>query len=205
MRTNHGSSCRAGWLLGGLLVFALGTAASAGEPAAPEMTPEQQAMMEAMAKAGALGEQHAWLATLAGSWTFTGTFWMGPEGPPTTSSGTAERTLIHGGRVLVETVRTEFEGQPFEGQGMTGFDNVTKRWWSTWTDTMSTGLMTSVGTCREGRCEFEMTGPDPLTGGMSSTRGTSEHNGDRELHTSWAKGPDGKEWKTMELVYTRKK
>lgn len=187
------------------LALTVTVAVRAEEPAAPAMTPEQQAMMEAMMKAGIPGEQHAWLATMAGSWEFSGTFWMGPGGPETKSTGSVERTLMHGGRVLVETVKSEFDGQPFEGQGLMGYDNVTARYWSTWTDNMMTGLMTATGTCDSGKCSFEMKGSDPVTGEIATTRGTAEYTADREVHAAYAKGPDGAEWKTMELVYTRKK
>lgn len=175
------------------------------EPAPPQMSAEEQAMMEKMMAAGVPGEPHAWLSSMAGSWEFSGTFWMGPGGTETQSTGTIERSMALGGRVLVEKVTSEFEGQPFEGHGMLGYDNVSKQYWGTWNDNMMTGIMTSWGSCEAGKCEFQMKGYDPMTGEYTTTRGVSEHTADREVHTAWAKGPDGKEWKTMELVYTRKK
>ena len=46
-------------------------------------------------------------------------------------------------------------GTPFTGHGMTGYDNVTGKYWSTWTDSMSTGIMVSEGSCdAEGVCTF---------------------------------------------------
>ena len=51
------------------------------------------------------------------------------------------------GRVLIEEVTSSMMGMPFTGHGMTGYDNVTGKYWSTWTDSMSTGLMVSEGTC----------------------------------------------------------
>ena len=38
-------------------------------------------------------------------------------------------------------------GIPYRGHGMTGFDNVTDKYWSTWNDSMSTGIMVTEGTC----------------------------------------------------------
>ena len=47
---------------------------------------------------------------------------------------------------------------------------------------------------------------DPLTGKTKTSRMTSRDEGpDKELQEFWEKGPDGKEYKSMELVYTRKK
>ena len=38
-------------------------------------------------------------------------------------------------------------GMPFTGHGMRGYDNVSGKYWSTWNDSMSTGMMVSEGTC----------------------------------------------------------
>jgi hypothetical protein len=129
--------------------------------------------------------------------------WMAPGAPPSVSKGTAERSMILGGRVMVEKVTSEMLGQPFEGFGMTGYDNVSQKYWGTWNDNMMTGQMSSTGTCAAGKCDFQMTAWDPVTGKLSSSRMTSEHTGNRELHVMYGPGPDGKEFKMMELAYTR--
>jgi len=194
----------------GIAAFALTACAAlvaAQEGAqAPPMSPEEQKMMAAMEAAAKVGPEHQWLATCAGSWDVTVTMWMQPGAEPIVSKGTSERTMMLGGRVMTEKVVAEMMGAPFEGHGMAGFDNVSKKHWGTWNDNMMTGLATSSGTCdAKGECEFTMSGWDPITGTLKSTRWTAEHGADRELHAMYDKGPDGKEFKTMELVYTRKK
>jgi hypothetical protein len=173
----------------------------------PEMSAQEKAMMDAMMKAGTPGPQHQWLASKAGSWTFAGKFWMSPEKPPMESTGTVERTAMWDGRVLAETVKSEMMGMPFEGHGMSGYDNVKKEFWGTWNDNMSTGLMVSSGTCDDkGNCTFKSTYTDPMTGESRESRMTSRSEGsDKEVMEAFDKGPDGKEYKSMELVYTRKK
>ena len=52
--------------------------------------------MEAWIKAATPGEPHAWLATLAGTWRFEGTFWSAPGTEPSKSQGTAERAMLLG-------------------------------------------------------------------------------------------------------------
>lgn len=168
----------------------------------PEMSPEQQAMMEAMERAGTPGPQHQELAAMAGSWTFEGTFWMDPDTPPMQSTGTAERTVIMDGRVLSEKVSSSFHGQPFEGMAMMGYDNITGKHWSTWIDNMSTAVMTSTGSCSQGKCELHGTMTDPVTGKEMPTRMTAEHQADSEVHRMYCT-QDGKEMQTMELKYTR--
>lgn len=169
----------------------------------PAMSAEEQAMMEAMQRAGTPGPQHATLAAMAGEWTFEGTFWMSPDQEPMTSTGTASRSMILDGRVLVEKVTSSFMDQPFEGQGAIGYDNVTGTYWSTWMDNMSTALMTSTGSCNEGKCEWHMTGTDPMTGKPAKMRMTSEHGPDSELHRAYEVGEGGTERLTMEFRYKR--
>src|SRR5258705_13645039 len=62
-------------------------------------------------------------------------------------NGTATRIMTLGGRVLVEELICSMMGTPFVGRGTMGYDNVTGKYWSTWNDSMSTGLMVSEGTC----------------------------------------------------------
>jgi len=190
-----------------LLALSLMTAPARaqGGGEAPQMSPEEQAMMAAFEKAATPGEAHAWLASTAGSWSFQGRFWTQPGAEPTSSNGTAERTVLLGGRVVREVVTSEMWGQPFEGIGHTGFDNVTGKFWSTWTDSMSTSLMTSTGTCEGGVCIYEGTNTDPLTGKPATARMVSRHEPGREIHEMFGAGPDGKEFKMMELVYARAK
>lgn len=180
-------------------------AAPAG--ASPSMPPEVQQMMEASMKAGTPGKQHEWLARKTGMWEFKGRFWMDPSMPPVDSTGTAERTVLLGGRVLAETLESEFMGQPFEGYALTGYDNVQKHFWSTWSDNMSTSVILSTGECDDpGKCTLSGEYPDPVSGAMKTMRMVSRDEGpDKEVHEAFDVGPDGKEHKTMELVYTRKK
>lgn len=169
----------------------------------PGVTPE---MMAAWQAAMTPGPEHEKLAAMAGTWTFTGTFWMAPGAPPETSTGRAEREMTLGGRVLAERVESELMGQRFEGLGLSGFDRVSGRYWGTWNDNMGTGLMIAEGTCAEdGSCEFTGTWNDPMLGGPKTVRMTMKSGPDREVHAMYDKAPDGTEFKSMELVYTRSK
>lgn len=166
----------------------------------PGMSAEDMAAWE---KATSPGPEHAHLAEMAGDWTFEGTFWMAPGAPPMTTTGTAARKMIMDGRVLLEKVETEWQGQAFEGLSMTGFDNVSGAYWGTWFDNMSTGLMTTTGSCADDRCEFTGSFNDPMSGRSKSVRMTMTMKDGKEIHASYEPGPDGGEFKSMELVYTR--
>ncbi|HLF55641.1 MAG TPA: DUF1579 family protein [Thermoanaerobaculia bacterium] len=193
---------RAAWIAALAVCLAAAGWAQGGE--APAMSAEEAAAMAAFERAATPGEAHAWLASLAGEWEFHGNFWMAPGTEATHSMGTAVREAILGGRVVREVVISEMFGQAFEGIGHTGFDNVTGQFWSTWFDNMSTSLMMSTGACDGGVCTFEGTNTDPMTGKAAKARMVSQHEGNREIHEMWGPGPDGADFKMMELTYTRK-
>ncbi len=72
------------------------------------------------------------------------------------------------GRVMSEDFKGSMMGMPFTGHGMHGYDNVTGKHWSTWNDSMSTGLMVSEGTCdAKGACTFTGSWNDPITKGKT--------------------------------------
>jgi hypothetical protein len=72
-------------------------------------------------------------------------------------------------------------------------------------DGISTSRMSPVGTCQHETCEFEGTNTDPMTGKAAPARRTSTHEADRETHAMYGPGPDGKEFKMMEMTYTRRR
>jgi hypothetical protein len=171
----------------------------------PKMTPEQQAEMEAYTKAGTPGEPHRKLAATAGKYAVTMRSWHEPGSPPEEESGTATRTMALDGRVLVEQFSGTMMGGPFTGHGMTGYDNVSGKYWSTWNDSMSTGLMVSSGTCdAKNACKFEGTWNDPIKKGPVKSRMTT-HWQDSNTEVFEMYGPDkqGKEMKMMEITYKR--
>lgn len=189
------------------LPFALACSVTAvAQDETPPMSPEEQAMMEAFQKAGTPGAPHATLAKAAGDYTIAVKSWHAPGAPPSSDTGTATRRMILGGRVLVEEVSSSMMGQPFTGQGLHGYDNVSGKYWSTWNDSMSTGLMLSEGTCDEkDSCTYSGSWNDPITKGKVTSRMTSRWtDANNEVFEMFGPGPDGKEMKMMEITYTRK-
>lgn len=187
------------------LLIALGALpAVAQDGGAPDAATDEGAMMQAMASAATPGEVHERLAESVGSWNMEIKMWMGP-GEPAVSSGTAERSMILDGRVLVEEVTSSVMGQTFTGFGMTGYDNVTGKYWGTWNDNMSTGISTSQGTfdAESGVYTYRGETPDPMTGAMKKNRATITLKGGQEIMEMYEMH-GGDEVKTMEIVYSRK-
>ena len=159
-----------------------------------EMSADEAAMMETWMKAMTPGPQHEMLQGMAGEWKFSITSWMEGSDEPMVSDGTAHRKMELGGRVLEEVVESSMMGQPFEGIGRTGYDNLTGEWWSTWTDNMTTGLMMMTGTWDEASKTWTWTGEgtNPMTGGAQKMKMTVVREGEnKEVGTMWQSGADG--------------
>ena len=179
---------------------------AAQDAGAPPMTPEMQAMMAAYQKAGTPGAEHQKLAAMAGTYDLSIKAWHMPDTPPTTDTGTATRSLILGNRVMVEQVTAQMMGAPYSGQGLHGFDNVTGKYWATWNDSMSTGLMVSEGTCdAQMSCTYTGTYHDPVTKQPQTARMTSKWpDANTEVFEMHGPGLDGKEAKMMEITYKKR-
>lgn len=171
--------------------------------APPDMPPEMQAMMEAFEKAGTPGEPHELLAKTAGTWKVTMKMWMEPGAEPTVNDGTAVREMIMDGRYLEERFTGTVMGQLFNGRGVTGYNNITGKYWGTWIDSMSTGVMVSEGEREGDTMVFIGTYSDPMGGPPVKMRMVSTMEGDDKEVVEMYESHGGEEAKTMELVYER--
>ncbi len=175
------------------------------KPAAPAMDPK--AMQDAMMKAAALGPQHEVLKKMVGEWNCTVKNWMDPSQPPTEAKSTSVVTALMDGRYIQEQTTGEMMGMPFSGMGISGYDNIMKKYVSTWMDNFGTGIMMSQGTPDASGNVITWTGSasDPATGKMVKyrmvSRVTDENKRSFEMYSA---GPTGKEAKMMEITYERK-
>ncbi len=165
------------------------------------------AMMEAWKKAVAPGSFHAHLKPLEGRWNFATKWRMASEQPWEQSKGAAEYKWILGGRFLQQNLRGEVhEGERYEGMGISGYDNGLKKYTSIWTDNMSTGVMISTGTCDASGKVFTYTGTvtDPFTGQPKKEKSVLRIiNDDKHVFEMFSIGPDGKEFQSLVVTYTR--
>jgi hypothetical protein len=172
---------------------------------APAMDPK--AMEEAMMKAATPGPQHERLKKLVGEWNCTVSMMMDPSQPAQETKSTAVVTSLMDGRYFQEQDTGEMMGKPFLGQGLTGYDNVMKKYVSTWIDNAGTGIMTSEGTPDATGNVITWTGwsSDPMTGKKTKYRMVTTFIDDNK-HTfeMFGAGPGGKESKMMTITYDRK-
>lgn len=165
----------------------------------------EKAMMETMMP----GKEHAMLAKSNGVWNAETTMWMAPDAPPQKSTGKAENKMILGGRFQQSTFKGTMMGQPFEGTGTTGYDNARKVYVGSWVDNMTTSIMNMEGTWDEASKSITMKGKMYCAANKMDCDFKEVYKiVDDNTQVLEMYGPDmktGKEYKNMEIKYTRKK
>jgi hypothetical protein len=185
----------------GLLASTQALSQEEKQPAGP--SPEQ--MMEMYAKLAEPGPEHARFKDAVGNWHAESKFWAGP-GEPNVTSGTSTMEVVFGGRYLVDHYRCTLFDMPFEGMGITGYDKSKKKYVHVWLDNFSTGFMMSEGTYDEATKTTTLLGEfdDPMTGQKQKTKTLiREVTKDKTVMDMYMIGPDGAEFKNMEITYTR--
>jgi hypothetical protein len=191
------------------LVIAMPAFAQDKTTAPPQMSAEQKAMMEAWQKAATPGERHKQLISeFEGTWNTKMSTWMDPSAPPSMETGKSVNTAVLGGRQLRMDYSGQYMGQPFQGVGYTGFNNVTGKYFSTWSDNMSTGLFVSEGDYDPASKSYSYRAqmPDPMKPGtMVPVRQTMRIVDKDHAVFEMYETRDGKELKTMQIEYARAK
>ncbi len=171
--------------------------------------------MKQMMELAKLNDNHKLLAELAGDWDYTVKMWMDPAQPPTESKGKATRKASMDGRYFDLSVAGKFEmpgpdgkmtEMDFTGAGKEGYDNVKKKFVSTWADNMGTGIMLSEGTYDPATKTFTYQAEVEMVPGMKTQVREIVKVIDKDHHLfEWYEVRGGKDVKTMEIAYARKK
>jgi hypothetical protein len=180
-----------------------------GKPApAPAPTKDQAAMEAAMKSYATPGPAHQVLQQKAGKWNLAVKMFMPGMPAAMESKGTSDMKVIMDGRYLQDTTEGSFMNEPFHGQGLTGYDNLKKKYVGTWIDNMGTGIMTSEGTYDAATKTFTYANEMPdstmtkyIKGRTTETWTDNDHYSMKE----YSPGPDGKEYMNMQIDYTRAK
>lgn len=175
-----------------------------------EWIPIDSAMMDkAWQESMAVGEPHKMLAKSNGTWDGEVTMWFAPGAPPMTSKSTTVNSMVMGGRYQQSKHTGDMMGAPFEGMSTTAYDNAAKEYVSTWIDNMGTGIMIMKGQWDDATKSMNMSGKmmNPANGLECNMREVFKFvDDDHQVLEMY--GPDpatGKEYKNMEIKYTRKK
>ena len=204
-RTATRTTLRA-WAVG-LAAAAITTGVATAAAAKDEPKKPEQAMdMEAWAKVNAAGPQHKAMERFAGEWDAEVATMM-PDGAMAKSKGKQTAKMILGGRFLESTFEGTMMGKPFHGRGLMGYDNLKKKYVSTWADSMSTGIMVFVGDAPADGKVFtssaEQTSADGKTERWREV--TTVHDDKSYTFDMFVVTPDGKDFKMMSIKYTKAK
>jgi Protein of unknown function (DUF1579) len=173
---------------------------------APAMDPKaMEAMME---KAAMVGPHHARFKQMEGTWDASVTWNMGPGQPEQKSTSTSVIKTLMDGRYMQEEATGEMMGRPFNGMGITGYDNVSQKYVNSWIDNAGTGIMQSTGTPDASGSTINWVGTmnDPVSGKAQHYRMVSHWtDNDHYTYEMYSKMPPSmKEMKVMSIEYTRK-
>ena len=154
------------------------------------------------------GAMHKMMASWDGKYSTEVSMWMDPSKPPMKSTGVCEDKMILGGLYQESVYHGTMEKMPFEGRGILAYDNGQKIFVSTWIDNMGSGIMKLQGPWDEATKSMNLKGKmvDPMDGKEKEIREvvTMMDNNSRKMEM-YCTGPDGKEMKTLEIVFKKMK
>jgi len=112
-------------------------------------------VMQMMMEASMPGDEHEFLAKLAGDYKMTAKFWMDPDAQPEVSKGTCSSELIMDGRYLVcdvdMTLRFGGMDVPMVGKAVMGYSRPLREYQTIWIDTMNTNMTVQTGDIKDGK------------------------------------------------------
>jgi hypothetical protein len=195
-----------------LLCVALGagSAAAQGKKEEKGKVPDMQEMMKKWQEVMTPGAPHKMLQGMAGMWDVETKTWMsGPGTEPSVTKGTAQMKMVLGDRFLQQEMNGEMMGMPFNGMGLTGYDNFKKKYVSFWIDNMGTGMSTMEGEMdSEGKtCTYWGVMDEPMTGEKDKKvkYTITMLSPDKHVFRIFDVVAYGEKDPTMEITYTRKK
>lgn len=153
-----------------LMILMIGTIPPAvlfGQEQGGSGDPKMAEMMKKWMDAATPGDAHKKLGDLVGSWNVTTEMYMnGPGSAPTTTKGTSDISWILDGRFITQNFKGEMMGMPFEGLGITGYDNMNKKYVAFWIDKTSTALFVAGGHLNQDGTVMTLYGTmdEPMTG-----------------------------------------
>ncbi len=185
------------------LILAVSSNMFAQEGQQKKMSPEQKAWMEYMMP----GPMQKMLEKHVGKWKTVNKYWQYPGAEPMVSKGTAEYTMILGGRYLKGTFSGIMMNQPFKGMSLDAYDNAIGKFKSIWIDNMGTGIASSEGTYDKTNNMFNFMGSmvDPVQKKEMTFRTTVKLVDPNTEVFNMYMMHDGKEFKGMEITYSRVK
>lgn len=178
-------------------------------PETPVAPMDSLAMQKAREEYATPTEPHKRMASEVGTWNEDLTFWMSPDDKnPQKYTATAEVRMILGGRYQEQKHKGKMMGMDFEGISTLAYNNASAEYTSTWVDNMGTGMMISTGKFDPSSKSTTFAGEmvDPMTKKSKKYRQVvTIIDNDTQKMESFDTSPDGREYKSMEILMKRRK
>lgn len=189
-----------------VLSLLLSSAPALAKETKPKKAVDPQVMTDTYRKLATPGEPHKQLASLEGTWTTRTKEWMEPGKPPTESTGTCEYKALLDGRYVQQDCTGTMRGHPFTGIGMQGYDNFTKKYVTTWIDSLGTGIFSMEGKAAVDGKTITLYGnlADPFEGVVKQRAVWKFPDTNTQILEMYGPHGKGTEMILMEITYTRK-
>ncbi len=168
---------------------------------------EKSMSMEEALKLAQPGLQHELFNVLVGRWDQDVKATFEPGKPTVQGKGTGENKLILGGRFLQMESKGEMMGLPIESVTILGHDNRKGIFTLYGIDTFGTYAINPTGTYDPAKKLFTFKGveDDPMSGRKMDYKILIHIvSPDKNISEIYFVGPDGKEFKAVETIQTRK-
>ncbi len=188
------------------MLFAAGSRLAADDPKKEQPQPDPAQLESAFKEFATPGKEHEQFKRLVGTWDAEVVSTHDPNAPPQKSTAKATFQLLLGGRYLRQHFAGEFEGEKFEGLGVSGYDNAQKKFVGAWIDSMGTGIMHTEGQYNVEKHELVETGESSSPFGPMKLKMVTKYvSDDKMIFTMFMLLPENQEQKMMEITYTRSK
>jgi hypothetical protein len=171
------------------------------------LSEEDRQALELLEKYAAPGENHRYLDYFVGHWQSV----VKMYGEPGQESISQEQQIsvkwILGGRYLKAHLRGDIMGKPYEVYVFTGYDNYRQRFFAIQLSTLDTGYFITSGSLDQAKKIRTETGVMEDVGGKKTPikAVTTLLSPDKYMYEFYTVGAEGKETRTMEITYFRKK
>jgi len=154
------------------------------------------------------GKGQKFLSQHCGSWSWTSTAKTSPGGESKTYTGEMKSNMSFDGRYKFESIEGDRNQGPhrFEALNITGYDNKRKVFVSSWIDNTMTSIFTAEGVPNDDWTEINWVQDrtNQMTGEIDKLRVVeSFHSPGKFSITEYWPGPDGKEFKAVEIQFSR--
>jgi len=170
---------------------------------------EQEEVMERMIETATPGLEHAKLADMVGDWDVAVRYRWRAHNTWQTGTGTSKIKSVLDGRYVVEEINLDTGDVPYHGFQIYGFDNIEKRYFQIWMDSLSTWPTATWGDwdAKDDKGTLVLSGriKDIISPEGRPFRQTRRWDGKDKLITQIYDTIGGTEKLVLEMVKTRRK